>query len=168
MLNRILAAAIVTAAALAGTAAAQTPPAPVSSEDFRLVIKDVSILDAGGATLREHHCRWTEPREEDRPCLAFSGDPQAAYRAIQRAGGSSATVATRVPDLEIDTRTTIGERSDGTWLFRTEGTIDGRRHYAGYVCSADGRTCSPYAANSRKRAQRAIRAASTRVKRRAG
>lgn len=72
-----------------------------------------------------------------------------------------------MPDLDIDTVTRIGERADGTWLFRTEGTIDGRRAYNGYVCSADGKTCSPYAATSRKRAQRAIKAAGSRVKRKA-
>jgi hypothetical protein len=76
-------------------------------------------------------------------------------------------VATQVPELEIDTVTEIGARADGTWLFRTHGTIDGRPHYAGYVCSADGRTCSPYHATSRRRATRAIAAASKRVKKRA-
>jgi hypothetical protein len=150
----------------AGGGGGSSAPEPVSSSEFRLVIKDVAILDDGGAELKRHHCEWTEPKDEDKPCLAFSADPQDAYRAIKDAGGNSARVETQVPDLEIDTRTRIGERGDGTWLFRTEGTIDGRPHYAGYVCSAHGRRCTPYEAASKSRVQRAVRAAASRLKRR--
>lgn len=59
-------------------ASAQSGAAPVSSAELRLVIKDVTIADASGATVAEHSCRWTDPGDEDQPCLAFSGDPQDA------------------------------------------------------------------------------------------
>ena len=133
---------------------------------FRLVIKNVRVLDAAGATLASHHCEWTEPQDDEKPCLAFAGDPQDAYRAIRTAGGTAARVATQVPELDVDTRTRIGERADGTWLFRTEGTIDGRPYYSGFVCSADGRRCEPYDAEARSGVRRAVRAAASRVKKR--
>jgi hypothetical protein len=155
------------AAAVPAGGGGGSAPAPVSSADLRLVIKDVTIRDAAGAEVRHTHCEWTDPQADDRPCLAFSGDPQAAYREMHDAGGSAATVATQVPDLEIDTVTEIGERGDGTWLFRTQGKIDGKPHYAGHVCSADGRTCSPYRATSKRRTKRAIAAATAKVKKRA-
>ena len=161
-----LAGAVAVATAPAGAQGGGSAPAPVSSADMRLVIKDVAILDDAGAELRSWHCEWTEPQDDDRPCLAFSGDPPTAYREIHDAGGSAAVVKTLVPDLEIDTTTEIGERADGTWLFQTHGKIDGRPHYAGSVCSADGRTCSRYRATSKRRATRAMAAATARVKKR--
>ena len=165
-----LCAAMLAAGAAVGTTtvgAAGTAPEPVPASDFRLVIKDVTILDAAGAAIVRHHCEWTEPQEDDRPCMTFSGDPQNAYEAIKGAGGSSATVATKVPDLELDLFTRIRERADGTWLFRTAGVAEGKPFHAGWVCSADGRTCSQWRASSKRGAKRAIRAASARVERRA-
>jgi hypothetical protein len=173
-LRRCLAAGVLTAATAVAAApagaqrdAGGSAPVPASAGDLRLVIKDVAIFDAAGAELRSWHCEWTDPQDDDKPCLAFSGDPQSAYREIQDAGGSTATVKTRVPDLEIDTVTDIAARADGTWLFRTQGKIDGKPHYAGSVCSADGRTCTRYEATSKRRAKRAIAAATAKLKKRA-
>jgi hypothetical protein len=160
------ASALVASAGPAGADPATAPAAPVPASEFRLVIKDVAILDGAGATLDSFHCEWTEPEDDDAPCLSFSGDPKSAYAKIADAGGSSATVATTVPDLDIDLLTRIGRRSDGTWLFRTQGTSDGKPYYAGWVCTADGHQCRAYEAKSKRGAQRAIRVAASRLKRR--
>ena len=94
---------IFTATALAtlgvtGSALAQTPqPVPQEALD-RPVAVDVSILDAGGATVGTLSCEWSVggPGDDDRPCLKFQSDPQVAFGAIEAAGGVRAQQRTVV------------------------------------------------------------------------
>jgi hypothetical protein len=141
-------------------------PSTASTEDMRLVIKDVTILDASGATLEQSHCEWTDPGEDDAPCMAFSGDPKPAYDAIKAAGGSSAVVETRIPAMQYEGRTTISQRADGTWLFSGERTEGGKTVHHGFVCSAEGRACTPYEGATARSAKRDAKRATKRMKKR--
>ena len=116
--------------------------------------------------LERRSCAWTVPEDDDKPCLAFASDPQVAFEAIERAGGSSATVHVVSEPIELDALTRITRRSDGTWLFRTRGTGGGgRTMHHGRVCSADGQRCERFDASGAKAANKSARAAAAKLRR---
>lgn len=157
-------AAFFATAAGAGAAAA---PTPVSEADMRPVSSEVRILGADGAVLVARDCAWTEPGAEDRPCLRFAGDPQAAVAAIREAGGSGATVRVVSAPIGLDGLTRWSRRADGSWLVRTTGTdVNGRRMHHGRVCSADGEQCVRWDAGGAKAARKDVRAAAAQLRHR--
>lgn len=156
--------------ALSATADAQTKPAPsggsgpvaVSPADLQPVAVEIKISDAAGTALKTLSCEWTEPQDDDRQCIRFSSDPQVAFEAIEEAGGVRAdkTLTTRG-----DTTTTaFTKRYDGTWLIRTRGTINGKPGHWGMVCTADGQDCKDWDAEGAKFAQKKVRAAAAKLR----
>jgi len=155
---------------MAGTAtgggkAPASAPEPIPASEMRLVISDVEILDGAGAVVARHHCEWTEPQDDDRPCLAFSGDPQDAIAAIRAAGGDGANIHVVSPEIGLDGRSTIRRRAGGRWLFRGESSTPGRKP-RGHLCSADGTSCTHWDAARSGGARAAVRAAAARLRNR--
>jgi hypothetical protein len=163
----------IAALSLAGTAMAQTGGSaePVSQEAVdRPVSVDVTILDAGGATVDTLSCEWSTggPGDEDGKCLKFQSDPQVAFGAIEEAGGVRAEQRTRIGKdaSEGDMAITYSKRADGTWLIRSKGTVDGKPMHFGRVCTADGQKCVRWDANGAKYARKSVRAAASKLNKR--
>jgi hypothetical protein len=151
-------------ATLAGTASAQTPAgsAPVPVTDFPPVAVEISISDAAGTVTETLSCEWTEPQEDDRQCLRFQGDPQTAFAKIEESGGVRAdqTTSTRGDTVAI----AYSKRTDGTWLIRSKGTIDGKPMHFGRVCTADGQKCVRWDVDGAKFARKRVRAAAAKLR----
>ena len=157
---------------LAGATAANAQPTPsgggagtivaVGPEDMKPVKTDITISDAGGTGVKTLSCEWTEPQEDDMPCIRFQGDPQTAFAAIEEAGGVRADqhTVTEGADMEI----AYSKRADGTWLIRSKGTVDGQPMHFGRVCTADGQTCQNWDADGAKLAQKKVRAAASKLR----
>jgi hypothetical protein len=168
MRTKILSATVVATLGLAGTAFAQgggsVEPVPQEAID-RPVAVDVSILDAGGATVDTLSCEWSTggPGEDDNRCLKFQSDPQVAFGSIEEAGGVRADqhTTTDVSDMRI----AYSRRPDGTWLIRSHGTVDGRELHFGRVCTADGQRCVRWDADGAKHARKDVRAAASKLRR---
>ena len=115
--------ALATLLATGGVANAQAGGAgsvtPVT--EFPLVKVDITILDAAGTTVKTLSCEWTEPQEDDRPCLRFQRDPQIAFEAIEEAGGVRTEKHTTSDGLDMNA--VYSKRADGTWLIRSKGTV---------------------------------------------
>jgi hypothetical protein len=152
-------------ATLTATASAQTAgPAPVPVTDFPPVAVEIAISDAAGNVTENLSCEWTEPQDDDRQCLRFQGDPQTAFAKIEESGGVRAdqTTTTRGETVAI----AYSKRADGTWLIRAKGTVNGRYHHAGRVCTADGQKCVRWDAEGAKSARRDVKAAASKLRRR--
>ncbi|WP_028062832.1 hypothetical protein [Solirubrobacter soli] len=177
MRTKILSATVVATLGLAGTAFAQAggggsvEPVPQEAID-RPVAVDVSILDAGGATVDTLSCEWSTggPGDDDARCLKFQSDPQVAFEAIEAAGGVRAEQHTVVGGDDADVRgnmaITYSKRGDGTWLIRSKGTVGGEPMHFGRVCTADGQKCVRWDADGAKFARKQVRAAASKLKRR--
>jgi hypothetical protein len=165
----------VAALSISGTAFAQgggsVAPVPQEAID-RPVAVDVSILDAGGATVDTLSCEWSTggPGDDDGTCLKFQSDPQVAFGAIESAGGVRAEQRTVVGGDDADARgdmaITYSKRADGTWLIRSKGTVGGTPMHFGRVCTADGRRCVRWDADGAKSARKDVRAAASKLRRR--
>lgn len=161
---------ILTATALAtlgvtGSALAQTPPQEALD---RPVAVDVSILDAGGATVDTLSCEWSVggPGDDDGKCLKFQSDPQVAFGAIEAAGGVRAEQRTIVGgDAVGDMAIAYSKRADGTWLIRSKGTVRGKAMHFGRVCTADGQQCVRWDVDGARHAARDVRAAAAKLRR---
>jgi hypothetical protein len=163
--------AVVSISGTALAAGVPTPTAgqiqPVPEEELnRPVSVDVSILDAGGATVKALACDWATggPGEDDSACLKFQSDPQVAFGSIEQAGGVRADqhTTTDVSDMRI----AYSRRGDGTWLIRSHGTVDGKELHFGRVCTADGQSCVRWDADGAKYARKDVRAAASKLKKR--
>ena len=165
----------VAALSISGTAFAQgggsVEPVPQEAID-RPVAVDVSILDAGGATVDTLSCEWSTggPAEDDARCLKFQSDPQVAFGAIEDAGGVRAEQHTVFGAGEGDTNgdmaISYSKRADGTWLIRSKGTVGGRPMHFGRVCTADGQKCVRWDADGAKHARKDVRAAASKLRKR--
>jgi len=165
----------VAALSITGTAFAQgggsTELVPQEAVD-RPVAVDVSILDAGGATVDTLSCEWSTggPGEDDNQCLKFQSDPQVAFGAIASAGGVRAEQHTVVggddADIRGDMAITYSKRADGTWLIRSKGTVGGKPMHFGRVCTADGQKCVRWDADGAKYARKDVRAAASKLRKR--
>ena len=164
----------VAALSISGPAVAQTAgsaePVPQDAID-RPVAVDVSILDAGGATVDTLSCEWSTggPGEDDNRCLKFQSDPQVAFGAIEAAGGVRAeqrTVVGGTDGHDGDMAITYSKRADGTWLIRSKGTVGGRPMHFGRVCTADGQSCVRWDADGAKYARKDVRAAASKLRKR--
>lgn len=172
MRTKILSATVVATLGLAGTASAQSAgsTAPVSQESIdRPVAVDVSILDAGGATVDTLSCEWSTggPGDDDAKCLKFQSDPQVAFGAIEAAGGVRAeqrTVVGGTDGHDGDMAITYSKRADGTWLIRSKGTVGGTPMHFGRVCTADGQKCVRWDADGAKHARKSVRAAAAKLR----
>ena len=172
---KILGATVVATLGLTGTAFAQgggsVEPVPQEAVD-RPVAVDVSILDAGGATVDALSCEWSTggPGDDDGKCLKFQSDPQVAFGAIEAAGGVRAEQHTVVGGSDADARgdmaITYSKRGDGTWLIRSKGTVGGKPMHFGRVCTADGQSCVRWDADGAKLARKDVRAAASKLKKR--
>lgn len=158
--------ALATLAIAAPTATAQVVSGGgaelVSPEDMKPVKTEIVIGDAAGTALKTLSCEWTEPQEDDMPCIRFQGDPQTAFAAIEEAGGVRADQHTTTERSEMDIA--YSKRADGTWLIRSKGTIDGTAMHFGRVCTADGQTCQSWDADGAKLAAKKVRAAAAKLR----
>ena len=161
---RILLLTAVTLATLATSAHAQGGGAVMPVTDFPLVKVEIGILDAAGTNVKSLACEWTEPQEDDRPCLRFQSDPQVAFAAIEEAGGVRAEQHTTSDGL--DSRAVYSKRADGTWLIRSRGTSDGKPLHFGMVCTADGQKCQRWDADGAKYARKSVKAAAAKLRKR--
>jgi hypothetical protein len=150
---------------ISGTALASPEPVPEEALN-RAVSVDVSILDAGGATVKSLACDWATggPGEDDSACLKFQSDPQVAFGSIEAAGGVRADQHTTTEGADM--RIAYSRRGDGTWLIRSHGTVDGRELHFGRVCTADGQSCVRWDAGGAKYARKDVRAAASKLKQR--
>jgi hypothetical protein len=156
--------------ATAGTAQAQTATGgggalearPVTAEDLRPVKTEIVIGDAAGTAVKTLSCEWTEPQEDDMPCIRFQGDPQTAFAAIEEHGGVRADqhTITEGADMAI----AYSKRADGTWLIRSKGTVDGKYMHFGRVCTADGQKCVRWDADGAKYARKSVKAAASKLR----
>ena len=146
-----------------GGAAAADPPTPITH--FPLVTSEITLLAADGAVLDRLSCEWTEPGPEDRPCIAFAGDPETWLAAIREAGADRAVQHVTSPENGLDALTRYTRRSDGTWLTRTRGSARGRELDNGSVVAADGSVRSLWDAAGKPSARGAVKAAAARVDR---
>jgi hypothetical protein len=119
---------LIAAAAAAALGGGQGPqPVPVDTSVRSPVTVEVDVVGPSRAVVERLACSWEyAPEEDDHACLAFQGDPQRAIAAIREAGGVRAVKHVTAPTKGIDTTTRISRRADGTWVFRTTGTVDGR------------------------------------------
>jgi hypothetical protein len=154
-----------TALAAGGPTAGQIQPVP-EEELNRPVSVEVSILDAGGATVTTLACDWATggPAEDDSACLKFQSDPQVAFGSIEEAGGVRADQHTTTD--ASDMRIAYSRRGDGTWLIRSHGTVDGKELHFGLVCTADGQSCVRWDADGAKYARKDVRAAASKLRKR--
>jgi hypothetical protein len=134
----------------------------VGPEDMKPVATDITISDAAGTATKTLSCEWTEPQEDDMPCIRFQGDPQTAFAAIEEAGGVRADQVTKTDGSEMEIA--YSKRADGTWLIRSKGTIDGTYMHFGRVCTADGQKCQMWDADGAKLAPKKVRAAAAKLR----
>jgi hypothetical protein len=152
---------------ISGTALAAGGPVPVPEEALnRPVSVNVSILDAGGATVKTLACDWAAggPGDDDSACLKFQSDPQVAFGSIEEAGGVRADQHTTTEGADM--RIAYSRRADGTWLIRSHGTVDGKQMHFGRVCTADGQSCVRWDADGAKYARKDVRAAASKLSKR--
>jgi hypothetical protein len=163
---------ILTAVATLGLAVPAAAQVAASDDAVnRPVAVDVSILDAGGATVDTLSCEWSTggPGEDDNACLKFQSDPQVAFGAIEAAGGVRAeqhTVVGGTDGHDGDMAITYSKRADGTWLIRSKGTVGGKPMHFGRVCTADGQSCVRWDADGAKSARKDVRAAASKLRKR--
>lgn len=164
-LTTALAAAIL---ALPASASAAPPAGSLVPPSDDPVTVDVTISDSAGTAVQTQSCQWAGegPGDEDRLCLAFVGDPQAAVAAINDANGERGTRRTVAPAHALDTTSVTSRRADGTWLQRISGTAKGERVHSGFVCNSAGEQCTRWDAEGEPRAMKQIQAAAKRLKRR--
>lgn len=150
--------------ALAAPAGAQEAlsGSPVSEADMKPVATEITIADAAGTAVKTLSCEWTEPQDDDMPCIRFQGDPQTAFAAIEEAGGVRADQHTTTEGSEMDIA--YSKRGDGTWLIRSKGTVDGKYMHFGRVCSADGQKCQMWDADGAKLARKSVKAAAAKLR----
>jgi len=134
----------------------------VGPEDMKPVKTEIVIGDAAGTALKTLSCEWTEPQEDDKPCIRFQGDPQTAFAAIEEHGGVRADQVTTTEGSNMEIA--YSKRADGTWLIRSKGTVDGKYMHFGRVCTADGQTCQMWDADGAKLAQKKVRAAASKLR----
>jgi hypothetical protein len=156
---RLLTLTVAATLGVAATASAQAP-SPISEADAHPVSTTISILDAGGSTVRSLSCDWTIPQDDDMPCIRFQGDPQTAFAAIEDAGGVRAEQDLSTQGMSAHVSYT--KRADGTWLIRGRSDAGQR----GRVCTADGQHCVTWDAGGAKTAAKQIHAAASRLQRR--
>ncbi|MBE2317268.1 hypothetical protein DVA67_014900 [Solirubrobacter sp. CPCC 204708] len=159
-LAALLATGGVAEAQVAGGGAGAPSVSPVT--DFPLVKVDAKVFDAAGTTVKTLACEWTEPEDDDMPCIKFQGDPQTAFATIEEAGGVSAEKTTTLEDGS--TTSVYSKRADGTWLIRTRGTVGGKDMHFGQVCTADGQKCQMWDVEGAKFARKSVRAAAAKLK----
>jgi hypothetical protein len=130
--------------------------------DFPPVKTDIVVADAGGTATETLSCEWTEPQDDDRQCLRFQSDPQVAFAKIEESGGVRADqhTVTEGADMTI----AYSKRSDGTWLIRSRGTVDGKPMHFGRVCTADGQRCVRWDADGATAARSSVRAAAAKLR----
>jgi len=136
----------------------------VGPEDMKPVATEITISDAASTAVKTLSCEWTEPQEDDMPCIRFQGDPQTAFAAIEEHGGVRADQVTKTEDGEM--AIAYSKRADGTWLIRSKGTLDGKYMHFGRVCTADGQKCQMWDADGAKLAQKKVRAAASKLRNR--
>ena len=145
------------------SAAAADAPTPITH--FPLVTSEIALLSDDGHVLDRLECEWTEPGPEDRPCIAFAGDPETWIAALREAGADRAVRRVTSPENGLDAVTRYSRRADGTWLTRTRGTARGRELDNGSVGAADGSVRSLWDAAGKSSARGAVKAAAARVDR---
>lgn len=164
----ISAIALATLALGAGPASAQVSGGSageiraVTPADLKPVKTEIVIGDAAGTPVKTLSCEWTEPQEDDMPCIRFQGDPQTAFGAIEEAGGVRADQHT-VTD-GADMTIAYSKRADGTWLIRSKGTVNGEYMHFGRVCTADGQSCVRWDVDGAKYARKSVKAAASKLR----
>lgn len=163
LITAIALAALTTSAQAADKPAAGSAPATTVVTEFPDVKTTITISDASGTAVKTLACEWTEPQEDDRPCIRFQGDPQNAFEAIEEAGGDRADQLTTTQGGEM--RVSYAKRVDGTWLIRHRGVINHQNNDFGHVCTADGQKCVRWDASGAKSARKHVKAAAAKLRR---
>ncbi|MBE2315811.1 hypothetical protein DVA67_007475 [Solirubrobacter sp. CPCC 204708] len=149
-----------TLAAVAATALlASAGVADAREPSYSPVQTEIVISDADSTAVKTLSCEWTDPQPEDMKCIRFNGDPQTAFREIEKADGVRADVTTQ--SKYGRSKTTYSRRGDNTWLVRISRA--GLPFETGFVCTSDGQNCEEWTTMGGKSARKAVKAAAARL-----